>query len=247
VIQSKSAFLFFLVFCVFSEIATHANDLVRNKNTKLKLTDVISSPDWVCNYSQKANLAHSADGSVAATVMTISKVTCIGQNAEKGTYIPFETTCLSPSRDVLPNLKDCVESAKNDSSKFVWAFGEVTKTAKRVGPDKYGRKCIYNTLDKKARIAYRLFADGKYDAVCATPLDCDNFNKGPKHWIVACKADQTRRADGEMDEFCPQPADCVDNELPLTEPHAAIDLASYSKSISAAQNETVISAKKKTH
>ncbi len=224
-------------------------DVALRLNKELKLSDAVKSSNWECNFTKKANLAHSSDGSVASTVATMGDVKCVGKNSQKGTFATFELACPTSARDILPTVRECLENGLSEESRFAYESGFVSSTAKKSGVDKYGRTCRYDTLDKKARIIYRKLGDGSWDSVCSTPIKCNNFDKGPKHWLVACKTSGTiKLSDGREADVCPQVADCVEAELPITVPHANIDLAAYSKAISAAQNETVVSSKKKkTH
>lgn len=194
-------------------------DSVLRLNPTLKIADAVDSANWTCDYTRKVNIAHSSDGSVAPIVVTVAEAKCIGKNADKGTFASFEIACISPGRDVLPSVKECVDSKFTDASKFVYERAEISKDAKKRGVDKYGRKCNYDTLDKKARIVYRKTENG-WNAVCSTPIVCDNFDKGPKHWVVACKtAGIVILPDRRSVDSCPQVVDCIEDELPLSVPH----------------------------
>lgn len=223
---------------LISSLSSFATDLNN-------LDDLLASKDWSCEFTKKVNLAHGSDGSVSKLTLTMGSVKCTGP---RNAWSTFNLACITPSRDVQPSVRDCQKSSVGDHDRFSWEPGILSKTAKKLGKDKHGRTCKYDTKDGLPRIAYRLVSGDTFDPVCATPIACDNFDNGPKHWIVACKSLGEVKIKTGTTEICPQPADCVEDELPLQVPHTAIDLAGFSKAISAAQNETVVSSKKKkTH
>jgi hypothetical protein len=194
-----------------------------------ELREKINSPDWKCDFTHKVNLAHSSDGKVADPVLTLARVKCVGLNAKAGHWEIYRLSCKASSRDSVSELAECAKDAELDTDKYSWDEGVISKSATKTGSDKHGRKCVYDTQTKKPLVSYRLKTDGSYDAVCATPIACDNFSSGPKHFVVACKSlGEVPIKGGGSYDICPQPNDCVENELPLQFARSQTELAALS-------------------
>jgi hypothetical protein len=216
--RASSKFFIVLFFAAFGHLAYGDNADVR------ELESLVQSPDWSCKYTHKVNLAHMSDGSIDRDrTLTLASVRCDGTGVKNGSWKTYVLGCKAPGRDETFTLKKCIKNSLLETGEIRWSEAVLSNISKRVGSDKYGRTCKY--ISKTPMVVSKIKSSGRWDNLCATPIACDRFDSGPKHFVVACDALSLTKVKGSELAVCPQVNDCVDNELPLSAAFSEEELA----------------------
>jgi hypothetical protein len=176
---------------------------------------MISSPDWSCRFTDKANSAHLSDGSPdTERTLSLVNIRCGGLGKNKGHYHTFMIACDARGRDSVYDLKDCAKSGFSKTK--TWRVGPATlaTSTKSSGPFKYNGSCNYE-FPKPGALS-RMTPDGKYDISCVNPVNCVDSKRSAVHFILSCDASGLVKVDGKSTAICPQVNDCLAKALPLT-------------------------------
>ncbi len=195
-----------------------------------ELLALMNSRDWFCKYDQKVNLNHLSDGNVAKVGVSFASIRCIYSGPGVRQERPFWRACRAASPNTILSLEDCIVADIKDATAGDITWSEAAKSPQESSEvvDKWGRECKY--ADKPLQLSRRSEkVPGRFDWLCATPISCDNYDRGPKHFIVACDGVGVTKLNGREVVECPNVVDCVENELPLTPAFTATELAQMEK------------------
>jgi hypothetical protein len=176
---------------------------------------MISSPDWSCRFTDKANSAHLSDGS-ADTERTLSLVNirCDGLGKNKSSHYIFMIACEARARDSVYDLSECAKLGFSKTKTWRIANANLANADKSSGPFKYGGSCRYQFPNPIS--LGRMTPDGKYDISCVNTVNCTNSKKSPVHFLAACDASALTTVNGKLTAVCPLVNDCLAKPLPLT-------------------------------
>ncbi len=190
------------------------------------LLSLMNSSDWFCKYDQKVNLNHLSDGRVAKVGVSFASIRCIYSGPGTRDDRRFTGACRAAAPNTILSLEDCMVAASKDGHAGDITWGTTVESSQKSSRpvDKWGRRCTY--ADKPFQLVRRSEREpGRFDGLCATPISCDNYDRGPKHFIVACDGVGITKLNGREVVECPNVVDCVENELPLTPAFTAAELA----------------------
>ncbi len=202
-----------------------AVNVMGNDEDGSALLSLMNSSDWFCKYEQKVNLNHLSDGSIAKVGVSFASIRCIYSGPGTHDDRRFTGVCRAAAPNTILSLEDCMVAASKDGHAGHITWGEAAKAPEKSSGvvDKWGRRCTYNFQPHQlSRHSEKV--PGRFDWLCATPISCDNYDRGPKHFIVACDGVGSTKLNGREVVECPNVVDCVENELPLTPAFTATEL-----------------------
>ncbi len=151
-----------------------------------ELLALMNSRDWFCKYDQKVNLNHLSDGNVAKVGVSFALIRCIYSGPGVRQERPFWRACRAASPNTILSLEDCIVADIKDAPAGDITWGEAAESPEKSSRvvDKWGRICKY--ADQPLQLSRRSEKEpGRFDWLCATPISCDNYDRGPKHFIDA--------------------------------------------------------------
>jgi hypothetical protein len=176
---------------------------------------MISSPDWSCRFTDKANSAHLSDGSPdTERTLSLVNIRCDGLGKNKSSHYIFMIACEARARDSVYDLSECAKLGFSKTKTWRVGNANLANADKSSGPFKYGGSCKYE-FPKPVSLS-RMTPDGKYDISCINTVDCTDSKKSPVHFLAACDASALTTVNGKLTAVCPRVNDCLANALPLT-------------------------------